>query len=297
MPESIVGVLAAASIGAVWSSCSPDFGVQGVLDRFGQIEPKVLIACDGYYYNGKTIDIADKLAEIVAKLPTLRAVIVVPYLGRDADVVQGLNASLIHKGAARRPGATPCTRAGRSRCTFERLPFAHPLYVLFSSGTTGMPKCIVHSAGGTLLKHLCEHQLHADIKAGRPRVLLHHARLDDVELAGVGPRAAARRCCSTTARRSIPTATSCGTTRRPRRPRCSARRRNTSTPSRRPSFGPGKTHDLSSIRAVLSTGSPLAPESFEYVYEAVKRDVHLASMSGGTDICGCFVLGIPTKPV
>ena len=189
MPESIVGVLAAASIGAVWSSCSPDFGVQGVLDRFGQIEPKVLIACDGYYYGGKTIDIADKLAEIVAKLPIAarghRRALSRPRHGRGA-------------GPQRQPDPQGRPRADLGRCRagarrrprsrFERLPFAHPLYVLFSSGTTGMPKCIVHSAGGALLKHMCEHRLHADIKRGRPRLLFHDAGLDDVELAGLGPR-------------------------------------------------------------------------------------------------------------
>ena len=141
MPESIVGVLATASIGAVWSSCSPDFGAQGVLDRFGQIEPKVLITCDGYFYNGKPLDIADKLCAIAAKLPSLEAIIVVPYLGRDKDVVQALNSSLIHKGAPAQTWGDAVHSRTATPLQFERLPFSHPLYVLFSSGTTGMPKC------------------------------------------------------------------------------------------------------------------------------------------------------------
>src|SRR5262252_254009 len=163
MPECIVSVLATASIGAVWSSCSPDFGTQGVLDRFGQIEPKVLIACDGYYYNGKAIDITDKLAAIAAKLPSLRAIVVAPYLGRDREVVQGLNAS---GGRRAQTWADAVHARDAGPLSFARLPFAHPLYVLFSSGTTGMPKCIVHSAGGALMKHLSEQRLHSDIGEG-----------------------------------------------------------------------------------------------------------------------------------
>ena len=188
MPEAIVSVLAAASIGAVWSSCSPDFGAQGVLDRLSQIEPKVLIACDGYYYGGKTIDIADKLAQIVAKLPTVGSVIVVPYLGRDAAVVQGLNAGMIHTGRRAQTWGDAVGSRTPGELSFTRLPFAHPLYVLFSSGTTGMPKCIVHSAGGTLMKHLCEHRMHSDVRDGDRLFYFTTLQLDDVELAGVGPR-------------------------------------------------------------------------------------------------------------
>ena len=153
-----------------------------------------------------------------------------PISAATTTCAQGLNASLIHKGARAQTWGDAVHARAAEPLRFERLPFAHPLYMLFSSGTTGMPKCIVHSAGGTLLKHLCEQQLHCRHQARRPRVLFHHARLDDVELAGLGLSRPARRCCSTTARRSIPTATSCGTTRRRRRRRCSAPRRNTSTP-------------------------------------------------------------------
>jgi acetoacetyl-CoA synthetase len=296
MPESIVGGLAAASIGAVWSSCSPDFGEQGVLDRFGQIEPKVLIACDGYYYAGKSIDISDKLAAIVAKLPTLRAVIVVRYLGHDDAIARRLSTDLAPKNATAQTWRDAVSARPAEPLRFERLPFSHPLYVLFSSGTTGMPKCIVHSAGGTLLKHLSEQKLHGDVKQGdrvfyfttlgwmmwnwlasalaaeatillydgspfHPdgNVLWDYAQEEKATLFG-------------TSAKYIDAIKKAG-------------------------LRPGTSHDVSSIRTVLSTGSPLAPDSYEYIYDAVKGDVHLASMSGGTDICGCFVLGIPTKPV
>jgi acetoacetyl-CoA synthetase len=296
MPEAIVSVLAAASIGAVWSSCSPDFGVQGVLDRFGQIEPKVLVACDGYYYNGKAIDIADKLAQIAARLPSVRLVIVVPYLGREKGTVQGLNTGLVHGGRRAQAWDDVLRAAPQAPLGFERLPFSHPLYVLFSSGTTGMPKCIVHSAGGTLLKHLCEQQLHSDIKAGDrlfyfttlgwmmwnwlvsglssgATLLLYDGSPFHPNGNILWDYAEAERCTHFGASAKYIDAL------------------------KKAELAPGRTHDLSSVRVMLSTGSPLAPESFDYVYQDIKRDVHLASISGGTDICGCFVLGIPTRPV
>ena len=192
-------MLATASSGAIWSSCSPDFGVQGVLDRFGQIEPKVLFAADGYCYDGKTIDSCDACATIAA---------------RAADASSASWSCRTSQRRARRSrayrDARRCSTSGsRSRARSSRssaLPFDHPLYILYSSGTTGVPKCIVHGAGGTLLQHLKEHVLHTRLKPRRPPVLLHDLRLDDVELARVGARVAARRSCSTTARRSIPTA-------------------------------------------------------------------------------------------
>src|SRR4051812_1055570 len=157
MPEAITAMLATASLGAVWSSCSPDFGVQGVLDRFGQIEPKVLFAVDAYHYNGKTHDVLGKLADIAPKLPSLQKLVVIPYVAPKPDVGHLPKAALLDDfTAAYTPG----------RIEYARLPFNHPLYILFSSGTTGVPKCIVHGAGGTLLQHLKEHKLHTDLKRG-----------------------------------------------------------------------------------------------------------------------------------
>jgi acetoacetyl-CoA synthetase len=295
-PEAIVGALAAASIGAVWSSCSPDFGVQGILDRFGQIEPKVLITCDGYYYGGKTIDVAPKVIEVSGALASLAGVVIVPYLGRAGELAQRLGAT----SGARSLRAVTWGEAVEARPAtepvFERLAFDHPLYILFSSGTTGVPKCIVHRAGGILLKHLSEHLLHTDVQHGDrlfyfttlgwmmwnwlvsgltagATLLLYDGSPFHPSGNVLWDYAADERC------------TQFGT---------SAKYIDALAKS---GLEPARTHDLAPLRAVMSTGSPLSPESFDYIYRAIKGDVHLASISGGTDICGCFVLGNPTKPV
>jgi acetoacetyl-CoA synthetase len=285
LPETIVAALGTAAIGAVWSSCSPDFGVQAVVDRFGQIEPRVLVAVDGYFFGGKQFDLVARLREIVRTLPSVERVIIVPYVdAAGGEIPRSISWSEWLSGAA------------AASLEFEQLPFNHPLYILYSSGTTGIPKCIVHGAGGTLIQHLKEHQLHCDIRPGDRvfyfttcgwmmwnwlvtalaseatlilydgspfypdgNVLFDFADETGMTLFG-------------TSARFIDAVNKAG-------------------------IAPRATHSLDTLRTITSTGSPLAPESFDFVYRHIKEDVHLASISGGTDIVSCFVLGVPIAPV
>ncbi|OIQ94521.1 acetyl-coenzyme A synthetase [mine drainage metagenome] len=287
MPETVAAMLAAASLGAVWSSASPDFGVQGVLDRFGQIAPRLLISVDGYWYNGKAHAVTDKLTAIADALSSVERVVVVPYLAEEPDI------AAVPK-AVRLDGFLE-GQAGE-HLPFTPLPFEHPLYIMFSSGTTGVPKCIVHSAGGTLLQHLKEHHLHCDIKrddrvfyfttcgwmmwnwlvsalASEATLLLYDGSpgLRDGAILFDYAEAEAMTFLGTSAK-WIDAIAKAG-------------------------LRPKASHALSALRTIASTGSVLSPEGFDYVYDAVKSDVCLSSISGGTDIVSCFMLGNPTGAV
>ncbi len=291
IPATVVIMLATASIGAIFSSASPDFGVQGVIDRFGQIEPKVLFACDGYWYNGKLVDCLGKLGEIADRMPSLERVVVVPY-GGDSSGAKGIAG--IRLGVMLADFLAPFAEERKLR--FERLPFDHPLYIMYSSGTTGVPKCIVHCAGGTLLQHIKEHQLQGDVKQGDrlfyfttcgwmmwnwlvsglasgATLLLYDGSpfvgrgtilFDYADAEGMTHFGTSAKFIDAIAKISLE---------------------------------PRRTHRLKELRAMFSTGSPLVPEGFDYVYANIKTDIQLASISGGTDIVSCFVGGNPISPV
>ncbi|MCQ1777213.1 acetoacetate--CoA ligase [Neorhizobium galegae] len=286
MPETVACMLAAASIGAIWSSCSPDFGEQGVLDRFGQIGPKLFITCDGYWYNGKLQDVSAKVKTVSEVLKT--PVLVVPYAG-DAPA---LAASL----ADGRTLADFMAPYEAKTVEFEPLPFAHPLYILFSSGTTGVPKCIVHSAGGTLLQHLKEHRFHCSLEPGEKLFYFTTCgwMMWNWLISGLAVGAT---LCLFDGSPFAPDGNVLFDYAQAEQFAVFGTSAKYIDAVRKGGIVPKESHDLSALRLMTSTGSPLSPEGFSFVYEGIKSDVHLASISGGTDIVSCFVLGNPLKAV
>ncbi len=287
MPEAVIAMLAAASIGAAWSSCSPDFGIKGVLDRFGQIKPKVLFTADGYFFKGKRLDSLERIADILKELPSIEKVVVVPYTQDNPDITKVARAVLY---------ADFRSSEIDLEIEFEQLPFDHPLYIMYSSGTTGLPKCMVQSAGGILIHHLKELILHTDLK--REGVVFYFTTCGWMMWNWlVSSLAVGATVVLYDGNAFYPHPETLWELAQNEKITIFGTSAGYIAALQNAGVNPGKTYDLTPLKAVLSTGSPLSLEGFEYIYREVKADLQLASISGGTDLNGCFALGNPMGPV
>ncbi|MCB1218672.1 acetoacetate--CoA ligase [bacterium] len=287
MPQTIICMLATASLGAIWSSCSPDFGEKGVIDRFGQIEPRVLFTADAYLFKGRRFDCLQRVRNFASEL-NLERIVVVPYMEERPDI-SGMPGTLLYTDFVAEAG-------GGGEMSFAQLPFDHPLYIMYSSGTTGLPKCMVHGAGGTLIQHLKEHMLHTDVKAG-DRVFYFTTCGWMMWNWLVSALAVGATVVLFDGNPFAPDAAHLWRMAEQERINVFGTSAKYIALLEKEGYKPGEQHDLSALRAILSTGSPLAPESFDYVYRDIKQELCLASISGGTDIISCFALGNPVAPV